>query len=156
MKTNDFDYYLPEELIAQSPLKNRSDSKLLVLDRKSGNIKHTKFSNIIEELDSNDILVMNDTKVIPARLFGVKEDTNAHIEVLLLKEIKKDTWECLTRPAKRIKVGTIINFSDILKAQCIEIKEEGVRVFKLIYDGILYEILDKLIKIDIRLCMLKI
>ena len=144
MKTDDFDYYLPEELIAQSPLKNRSDSKLLVLDRKSGNIKHTKFSNIIEELDSNDILVMNDTKVIPARLFGVKEDTNAHIEVLLLKEIKKDTWECLTRPAKRIKVGTIINFSDILKAQCIEIKEEGVRVFKLIYDGILYEILDKL------------
>ena len=144
MKTDDFDYELPERLIAQSPLKNRDDSKLLILNRENGNIKHTKFSHIIDELDSNDILVMNDTKVIPARLYGIKEGTNAAIEILLLKEINDNSWECLVRPAKRIKIGTIINFSDILKAKCIEVKEEGIRVFKLIYDGILYEILDKL------------
>ena len=144
MKTDDFDYELPERLIAQSPLKNRDDSKLLILNRENGNIKHTKFSHIIDELDSDDILVMNDTKVIPARLYGIKEGTNAAIEILLLKEINDNSWECLVRPAKRIKIGTIINFSDILKAKCIEVKEEGIRVFKLIYDGILYEILDKL------------
>ena len=144
MKTDDFDYELPERLIAQSPLKNRDESKLLVLNREDGSINHTKFSHILDELDSNDILVMNDTKVIPARLYGVKEDTNAHVEVLLLKEIEKDTWQCLVKPAKRIKIGTVVNFGNILKAECIDIKEEGIRIFKLIYEGILYEILDKL------------
>ena len=144
MKTEDFNYELPEELIAQSPLEKRDNSKLMILDKDSGDIKHTHFNEIIDELDSNDILVMNDTKVIPARLYGVKEDTNAAIEILMLKEEKKDIWQCLVKPAKRIKVGTIVNFSNKLKAECMEVRDEGIRVFKLIYTGILYEILDEL------------
>lgn len=145
MKTEDFNYELPEELIAQTPIKDRDQSKLLVLDKNTGNIEHKHFNNIIDYLDEDDVLVLNDTKVIPARLYGIKEDTNAHIEVLLLKEENNNTWECLTKPAKRIKIGTIISFGDgLLKAECIETKEEGIRVFKLHYKGILYEILDKL------------
>ena len=144
MKTDDFNYNLPSELIAQSPLERRDSSKLMILDRYSGDIKHSKFDSIIDELDNNDILVMNDTKVIPARLYGVKEDTKAAIEILMLKEEEKDIWQCLVKPAKRIKVGTIVNFSDKLKAECVEVRDEGIRVFKLIYDGILYEILDEL------------
>ena len=144
MKTEDFNYELPEELIAQSPLEKRDNSKLMILDKNTGDIKHTHFNEIIDELDSNDILVMNDTKVIPARLYGVKEDTDAAIEILMLKEEKKDIWQCLVKPAKRIKVGTIVNFSNKLKAECMEIRDEGIRVFKLIYTGILYEILDEL------------
>lgn len=144
MKTGDFDYQLPEELIAQTPLKKRDDSKLLILDKKTGNIEHAHFSHIVDYLDSNDILVINDTKVIPARIIGIKEETNAVIELLMLKEIDIDTWECLTKPAKRIKVGTLVNFGDKLKAECIEVKEEGIRVFKLHYQGILYEILEEL------------
>ena len=144
MKTEDFDYILPDELIAQTPLEKRDDSKLLILDKKTGNITHSKFSNIIDYLDSNDILVLNDTKVMPARIIGVKEETNAVIELLMLKEIKKDHWECLTKPAKRIKVGTVVNFSDRLSAECVSVKDEGIRVFKLKYQGILYEILEEL------------
>ena len=144
MKTEDFNYELPEELIAQSPLEKRDNSKLMILDKNTGDIKHTHFNEIIDDLDSNDILVMNDTKVIPARLYGVKEDTDAAIEILMLKEEEKDIWQCLVKPAKRIKVGTIVNFSNKLKAECLEIRDEGIRVFKLIYDGILYEILDEL------------
>lgn len=145
MKTEDFNYELPEKLIAQTPIKDRDQSKLLVLDKKTGNIEHRHFNNIIDYLDENDILVLNDTKVIPARLYGIKEDTNAHIEVLLLKEEDNNTWECLTKPAKRIKIGTIISFGNgLLKAECIKIKDEGIRIFKLHYNGILYEILDKL------------
>ena len=145
MKTDDFDYYLPEELIAQSPLEQRDASKLLVLNKETGEIEHKQFTNIIDYLNKDDVLVLNNTKVMPARLIGLKKDTNAVIEVLLLKEIKKDTWECLTKPAKRIKVGTVITFKEnLLSAECIEIKEEGIRVFKLIYKGILNEILDEL------------
>ena len=144
MKTDDFNYELPEELIAQSPIEKRDESKLMVLDKSTGEIKHKVFNQIVEELDSNDILVMNDTKVIPARLYGVKAETNALIEILLLKEKEKDTWECLVKPAKRIKVGTKVNFSDKLCAECIELKDDGIRIFKLIYNGILYEILDEL------------
>ena len=144
MKTNDFNYDLPINLIAQSPLEKRDSSKLMILDKKTGEIKHSKFDSIIDELDYDDILVMNDTKVIPARLYGVKKDTNALIEILMLKEESKDTWQCLVKPAKRIKVGTIVTFGDKLKAECIEVRDEGIRVFKLIYDGILYEILDEL------------
>jgi len=144
MKTDDFNYNLPSELIAQSPLEKRDSSKLMILDRYNGDIKHSKFDSIIDELDKNDILVMNDTKVIPARLYGVKEDTKAAIEILMLKEEEKDIWQCLVKPAKRIKVGTIVNFSDKLKAECTQVRDEGIRVFKLIYDGILYEILDEL------------
>ena len=144
MKTDDFDYYLPEHLIAQTPLDKRDSSKLLVLDKKTGNIKHEHFNNIIDYLTDNDVLVLNDTKVIPARLIGNKEDTGAVIELLMLKDLGNNIWECLTKPAKRVKLGTIINFSDKLKAKCVFIGEEGIRHFELIYDGILYEILDSL------------
>ncbi len=144
MKTSDFDYELPENLIAQTPLKDRSSSRLMVLDKNTGDVCHKHFYDIVNMLDNNDVLVLNDTKVLPARLYGTKEDTNALIEVLLLKEMDNNTWECLTKPAKRIKIGTIVNFGDKLKAECIEIKDEGIRVFKLIYEGILYEILDEL------------
>lgn len=145
MRTDDFDFELPEELIAQTPIKNRDQSRMLVLDKKTGKIEHKHFNNILDYLNENDVLVLNDTKVMPARLYGQKEETNALIEVLLLKEKTNNTWECLVKPAKRVKIGTVVNFGDgILKAKCIEIKDEGIRVFKLIYDGILYEILDKL------------
>ena len=145
MKTDDFDYELPEELIAQTPLLNRSDSKLLLLNKETGAIKHEQFKNITNYLKKGDVLVLNDTKVIPARLYGVKEDTEAHVEVLMLKDLGNNTWECLTRPAKRIKIGTIISFGEgLLKAKCIKVEDEGIREFELIYDGILYEILDKL------------
>lgn len=144
MKTEDFDYDLPENLIAQTPLEKRDEARLLVLDKVTGDIEHKKFKDIVDLLDSNDVLVLNDTKVIPARLIGAKEDTNAVIELLMLKNTKDNIWECLTRPAKRIKVGTIVNFSDKLKAKCIEVRDEGIRIFELIYDGILYEILDSL------------
>lgn len=144
MNIEQFDFELPEELIAQTPLEKRDTSKLLVLDKKTGEIEHKHFTDIIDYLESGDTLVLNDTKVIPARLYGVKEETKALIEILLLKEVKKDTWECLVKPAKRIHVGEIVKFSDKLSAQCTEVKDEGIRVFKLIYRGILYEILDEL------------
>lgn len=144
MKTEDFNFELPEHLIAQTPLKKRDESKLLVLDKNTGNIEHKHFSDIIDYLEEGDALVLNDTKVIPARLYGVKEDTNAVIEILMLKEIEADTWECLVKPAKRVKIGTIVDFSNKLKAECTGIGEEGIRTFKLIYSGILYEILDEL------------
>lgn len=145
MKTDDFDYYLPENLIAQTPLEKRDDSKLLVLDKKTGEIEHKHFNNIIDLLDKKDVLVLNDTKVIPARLIGTKEETNAVIEILMLKNLNENTWECLTKPAKRVKLGTVISFGNgKLKAKCIDIKDEGIRIFELIYDGILYEILDEL------------
>ena len=145
MKTDDFDFYLPDELIAQTPLEKRDNSKLLVLDKKYGNIEHKHFSDIIDYLNKGDVLVLNDTKVMPARLYGEKVDTQASIEVLMLKEIKKDTWECLCKPAKRVKIGTIITFGDgRLKAKCISIQDEGIRIFKFIYEGIFLEILDSL------------
>ena len=144
MKTEEFNYDLPENLIAQTPLLNREESRLLVLDKKTGNIEHKHFYDIINYLNKGDTLVLNDTKVLPARLFGVKEDTQAHIELLLLKEIESDTWSCLTKPAKRVKKGTIINFGGLLKAQAIDIKEDGIIEYKFIYEGIFYEILDKL------------
>ena len=144
MNIEQFDFELPEELIAQTTLEKRDTSKLLVLDKKTGEIEHKHFTDIIDYLESGDTLVLNDTKVIPARLYGVKEETKALIEILLLKEVKKDTWECLVKPAKRIHVGEIVKFSDKLSAQCTEVKDEGIRVFKLIYKGILYEILDEL------------
>ena len=145
MKTDDFDYLLPEELIAQTPLNKRDSSKMLVLDKMSGDIYHKTFSDIINYLEEGDTLVLNNTKVIPARIIGIKEETNAVIELLLLKNIDDNYWESLAKPAKRVKVGTVISFGEgLLKAECIEEKEEGIRIFKLIYDGILYEILDKL------------
>lgn len=145
MKTDDFDYYLPENLIAQTPINKRDESKLMVLNKETGTIEHRHFADIIDYLTPNDVLVLNDTKVMPARLIGQKEDTNGHIELLLLKNTKNNIYECLCKPAKRVKVGTIVTFGDgILKAKCIETKEEGIREFEFLYDGIFYEILDKL------------
>lgn len=145
MNVNQFDYNLPEELIAQTPLKKRDSSRLLVLNKNNGEIKHEMFSNLTNYLKEGDVLVLNDTKVIPARLIGEKEKTGAVIELLLLKDLGDDTWECLSKPAKRLKIGTIISFGDgNLKAQVVEKKDEGVTIVKLIYSGILMEILDSL------------
>lgn len=145
INTKDFDYYLPEELIAQTPLKDRSSSRLLILNRETKTYTDNHFSDILDRLSSNDVLVLNDTKVIPARLIGEKEDTKASIEVLLLKDLGENVWECLTRPQKRIHIGTIVSFGDgILKAECVKKLEDGITHYKLIYDGILVEILDKL------------
>ena len=145
MKTDDFDFYLPEKLIAQTPLEKRDSSRLLVLDKKTGKISHRHFTDIIDYMEKGDTLVLNDTKVIPARLYGVKEETGAVIEVLLLKDEGNSVWECLTRPAKRIHEGTVISFGNgKLKARCTECLDEGIRKFKLEYKGILYEILDEL------------
>ena len=145
MKTDDFDYNLPEELIAQTPLAKRDSSRLMVLDKKTGEIEHKHFTDIIDYLETGDTLVLNDTKVLPARLIGEKEETKAVIEILLLKNIENDDWECLTKPARRIKVGTVVSFGNgLLKAKCIKELDDGIRHFTLIYDGIFYEILDKL------------
>ena len=145
MKTDDFDYDLPKELIAQTPLSKRDESRLLVLDKETGDVTHQKFYDVIDYMESGDALVINDTKVIPARIIGVKEDTGAVIELLLLKDVLGDTWECLSKPQKRLKIGTIISFGDgLLKARVDEIKDEGITIVSLIYDGILMEILEKL------------
>lgn len=144
IRTEDFDYHLPEELIAQVPLENRSESRLLVLNKKTKTIEHKHFYDIIDFLNENDVLVLNDTKVIPARLYGVKEDTKAVIEILLLKDLSNNLWETLARPQKKVKIGTRIIFSDELSAICVEKCAEGVCHFKLEYKGILMEILDRL------------
>ena len=145
MKTDDFDFNLPEELIAQTPILNRSESRLLVLDKETGNITHEHFYNIINYLDSNDILVLNNTKVIPARIYGIKEATGAKIELLILKNISEDNYQCLVKPARRIHVGDVVSFGDgLLRAECIQTHEEGIVDFKFIYNGVLLEILDKI------------
>lgn len=145
MDINEFDYNLPKELIAQTPLKERSSSRLLVLNKNNGKIKHDHFYNITNYLKKGDVLVLNDTKVIPARLIGEKEDTKAVIEILLLKELGDDVWECLARPGKRLKEGSIVSFGDgLLKAEIIQKLEDGIVHVKLLYNGILMEILDKL------------
>lgn len=145
MKLEDFDYELPEELIAQIPLSDRSSSRLLVLNKKTGEIEHRHFKDILDYLNAGDTLVLNDTKVIPARLIGIKEETDAVIEILLLKNIGGNDWEALVKPARRVHTGTIVSFGEgLLKAECIEEKEEGIRVFQFLYDGIFYELLDKL------------
>ncbi len=145
MRTDEFDYYLPEELIAQTPLENRSSSRLLVLHKKTGQIEHRKFSDIINYLSKGDALVINDTKVIPARLIGEKEDTGAVIELLLLKNINGDVWECLAKPQKRLHIDTIISFGKgKLKAQVKEVLADGITRVELIYTGILMEVLESL------------
>ena len=145
MNIEEYNYDLPEKFIAQTPLSNRSDSKLLLLNKDNGVIKEEVFKNIINYLNKGDVLVLNDTKVIPARLIGEKEDTKAIIELLLLKDIEGDIWECLARPGKRLHVGTVIVFGNgSLKAKVIEKLDEGIVHVKLIYEGILMEILEKL------------
>ncbi len=140
----DYNYELPEELIRQTPLAKRDASRLFVLHRNGGN-EDKHFYDIIDYLHPGDVLVLNNTKVIPARLIGVKEETNAVIELLLLKDQGEDVWECLARPARRIKVGTVVQFGDgLLRAECVQEKEDGIRLMRLLYSGILLEILEKL------------
>ncbi|MBQ1326770.1 MAG: tRNA preQ1(34) S-adenosylmethionine ribosyltransferase-isomerase QueA [Eubacterium sp.] len=145
MELTDFNYDLPEELIAQDPLLKRSDSRLMVIHRDTGEIEHKHFSDIIDYLDPGDCLVINDTKVIPARLMGVKAETGATIEVLLLRNKGDNVWETLVRPGKKAKVGTVISFGDgLLKGEVIDIVDEGNRLIKFTYEGIWEEVLDKL------------
>lgn len=144
MKTDDFDYYLPKELIAQSPLEKRDASKMMVLDKVTGSFEHKMFHDLIDYLNPGDTIVLNNTKVLPARLIGNKPDTGAVVELLMLRQMEYDCWECLSRPAKRVKKGTIVNFSERLKAVCMEVKADGLRIFKFIYSGVFFEILDEL------------
>ena len=145
MDVKDYDYDLPEELIAQDPLEDRSSSRLMVLDRQTGDVEHKHFTDILEYLHPGDCLVINNTKVIPARLFGVKEDTQAKIEVLLLKRKENDIWETLVKPGKKCKIGTKIVFGEgILTGEVIDIVEEGNRLIQFHYEGIFEEILDRL------------
>lgn len=144
MKVKDFDYYLPEELIAQTPLEKRSDSKMLVIDRKTSSIEHKHFYDIIDYLGENDVLVINNTKVMPSRIFGKKVDTNADIEFLLLKEVKKNTYEALVKPARRIKIGTEIDFNKLMKAEIVDKFADGICHVEFIYQGIFLEVLEQL------------
>lgn len=145
MKISEFDYDLPEELIAQTPLQKRDTSRLMVLDRKTRTIEDKHFYDILDYLHKGDILVRNNTKVIPARLYGIKEETGGHVEVLLLKDLGEDVWECLVGNARIVKVDTVITFGDgSLKAKCVHIGEEGIRHFQMMYEGIFYEVLDHL------------
>ena len=145
MNVEDFNYDLPEELIAQTPLKDRSSSRLLVVDKNKKTYEDKVFTDILDYLEEGDTLVINDTKVIPARLIGEKEETKARIEILLLKDMGNDTWECLAKPEKRLHVDTIISFGNgLLRAKVIDKELEGIVHVKLIYKGILMEILDKL------------
>lgn len=145
MTTKEFDYNLPEELIAQTPIKNRSESKLMILDKKTGKTKDEVFKNVINYLNKGDVLVLNDTKVIPARLIGEKEDTKAVIELLLLKDLGDNTWECLAKPQKRLHEDTIITFGDgKLKAKVVKKLNDGITHVQLVYNGILMEILEEL------------
>ena len=144
MRVDEFDFYLPEELIAQTPLTNRSGSRLLVVDKKDESLEHLHFNDIVKFFKKGDVLVRNNTRVIPARLFGTKEETGAHVELLLLHQ-EGDIWECLVGNARVVKLNTVVSFGNgELKAKCIEVKDEGIRVFEMLYDGIFYEILDKL------------
>ena len=145
MNTKDFYYDLPEELIAQDPLLKRSASRLLVMDRKSGEIEHKHFEDVLSYLREGDCLVLNNTKVIPARLHGVKAGTGAHVEVLLLTRLTDKSWECIVRPGKKLRVGAEIVFAEnLLSATILECKEDGNRVIEFHFEGIFEEILDKL------------
>ena len=145
MDIKDFDYELPQELIAQDPLEDRSSSRLMVLDKKTGEISHRIFYDIIDELNPGDCLVINDTKVIPARLYGVKEDTGAKVEVLLLKREADDVWEVLVKPGKKCRPGAKLSFGDgLLKAEVLEVIDDGNRKIRFSYEGIFEEILDQL------------
>ena len=142
MKTSDFKYYLPEELIAQVPVKDRSSSRLMVLDKATGEIEHRIFKDIIDYLEEGDCLVLNDTRVIPARLIGEKESSGGRVEFLLLKR-DGELWETLVKPGKRAKIGSRISFGGgKLVAEVVDIVEDGSRMVKFIYDGIFEEVLD--------------
>lgn len=145
MNVEDFDYELPEELIAQDPIADRSSSRLLILNKETGEIRHSVFREIVRELRPGDCLVINNTRVIPARLLGVREETGAAVEVLLLRRLEGDTWETLVKPGKKSRPGTVLSFGDgLLKGTVEEILEEGNRKIRFSYQGILEEILDRL------------
>lgn len=145
MNVEEFDYHLPESLIAQTPLKDRDHSRLLVLGRESGEMEHKHFTDIIDYFEAGDTLVLNDTRVMPARLFGLKEETGAKVEMLMLTRIEDNDWEVLLKPAKRIKVGNKLSFGDgKIVAECIKELDQGGRIMRLHYDGILEERLDEL------------
>ena len=145
MKASEFDFYLPEELIAQHPLEKRDESRLMILDKKTGEIEHRKFYNIIDYLNEGDTLVLNNTRVLPARLIGEKENTGGKIEFLLLKRIDKDRWECLAKPGKSARVGRKFTFGDgKLKAEVVDVLEDGNRIVEFKYEGIFEEVLDAL------------
>ena len=145
MKVSDFNYDLPQELIAQVPIKNRDDSRLMVLDRKSKTIDHKIFKDILDYLKPGDCLVRNNTKVIPARLYGIKEETGINVEFLLLNRIEGDYWEVMVKPGRRLKKGTNVIFGNgLLKAEILDIMEGGNRKVKFIYEGIFNEILDQI------------
>ena len=145
MKTSDFYYDLPHELIAQTPLKERQKSRMMVLNKENGNIEHQTFENIIDYINEGDTIVLNDTKVLPARLFGHRVGKEEAIEVLLLKQRENDIWQTLVKPGKKLKIDTEIIFDEeLLKAKVIDILEDGQRVIKFEYNGIFNEILDKL------------
>lgn len=144
MKTDDFDYYLPEELIAQHPTDKRDYSRLMIVDRKTGEREDKHFYDIVDYLNKGDLLVMNDTRVIPARLFGHRPEKEEKIEVFLLENIEKNLWEVLVRPGKKMKIGTECIFSDKLKLKVVDIKDDGNRIVEFFYEGIFNEILDEL------------
>ena len=145
MKTSDFYYDLPQELIAQDPLEDRSSSRLMVLNKVSGNVEHKIFKDIVDYLKPGDCLVLNNTKVIPARLLGVKEDTGASVEVFLLKRLEDNNWECLVKPGKKLKPGARVVFGDgLLKCEIKDIVEEGNRIVHFEFEGIFEEVLDRL------------
>ena len=145
MKLEEFDFYLPEELIAQTPLLKRDTSKLLTINRKENTYEHKVFFDIIDYFIPGDTLVLNNTRVMPGRLYGQKKDTGAAIEVLLLKNKEHNMWECLVKPAKRIKVGSIVSFGDgIMEAECVKVLDDGFRYFEFKYEGIFQERLDEL------------
>ncbi len=144
MKTEEFDYHLPSFLIAQKPIEKRDESRLLVMDKKTGEIEHKHFYDIVDYFKKGDVLVINDTKVIPARIIGTKEETGAIVELLMIKEKENDTWECLVKPYKRVKIGTEIKFSEKLIAKCVSKEEGGIAHFQFSYEGIFLEVLEEL------------
>lgn len=145
MDTKDFWFALPEELIAQDPLEDRSSSRLLVMDRKTGELQHKHFYDVLDYLKAGDCLVINDTKVIPARLHGVKEETGAHVEILLLQRKSKDEWECLVKPGKKLRTGARVDFGEgLLKGEIVETIDDGNRIIRFFYEGIFEEVLDRL------------
>lgn len=145
MKVEMFDFHLPDELIAQTPLKQRDSSRLMVLNKQNGDIQHESFRGILNHLNEGDCIVLNDTRVMPARLYGTKEDTGAKIEILLLKQLEGDQWETLVKPAKRVREGSVIQFGDgLLEAVCTGTAEHGGRVLEFKYSGIFYEVLEQL------------
>ena len=144
MRTKDFHFDLPESLIAQTPLKERDQSRLMYLDRKDGNIKHQVFSDIVELLHPGDCLVLNNTRVLPARIFGIK-DTGATVEFLLLKQVELDTWECLAKPGKKAKVGVVFTFGNgLMTGEVVKVTEEGSRIVKFVYEGVFETVLEEI------------